>query len=415
MHVPSAQTIRPKPARRNLLDNSLRSCLAGCLLLGSHAGAEILPGPAGAPAQTAACIGDLATRIKRPAADLRLAESMPRIWSDSSLGLPEPGMAYTQASVPGHALILTDGHSRYLYTCSADAFRFAGDEGLWKSSLLHLAGPVETANLNATLYQCSLIGTGRTRIAQDVTAFYPQADGWIAIVRRRSRSGMDLLKVRADGLGLAMPLASAQAMGAAAFDPAQDRWAAFTRPGLGQPWILQTGSLRGDAAASRSLALPEGWMPEALAWEHPKIRILGRHGNKPGTWIADLSATEPAWAAEPLRNFPTDSDMVLNKSQSLDIRDAEGGGAVELSTLWFHGQRDPIARLDGMSYTSAAMIDGAHVLVNGKGRNGAEACVVNLHSESVHPRIEGLHGEAKLFRWEPLHSPLKEGPAQFER
>ncbi len=46
-------------------------------------------------------------------AQLRLIEGEAVVWPDSSLGCPEPGLAYTQVVVPGYRLTFTDGSRTY--------------------------------------------------------------------------------------------------------------------------------------------------------------------------------------------------------------------------------------------------------------------------------------------------------------
>ena len=41
------------------------------------------------------------------------------IWSDGSLGCPQPGLMYTQALVPGWRLVVRDGQREWLYHASA--------------------------------------------------------------------------------------------------------------------------------------------------------------------------------------------------------------------------------------------------------------------------------------------------------
>jgi len=36
-------------------------------------------------------------------------------WPDSSLGCPQPGMSYTQATVPGYVVVLEAGGTQYTY------------------------------------------------------------------------------------------------------------------------------------------------------------------------------------------------------------------------------------------------------------------------------------------------------------
>ena len=56
--------------------------------------------------RVAAAIADTATREGVDPAQVVVAASSPVTWSDGSLGCPQPGMSYTQATVDGELLIL---------------------------------------------------------------------------------------------------------------------------------------------------------------------------------------------------------------------------------------------------------------------------------------------------------------------
>lgn len=58
-------------------------------------------------------IADLAARIGAEAIDV--LDARPVTWPDGSIGCPEPGLAYTQAEVPGSLIVLRAGESSYRY------------------------------------------------------------------------------------------------------------------------------------------------------------------------------------------------------------------------------------------------------------------------------------------------------------
>lgn len=58
---------------------------------------------------------ELATRLGIPAADIRLVTAEPVDWPDTSLGCPQPGMAYAQVITPGFRLVLAAGQAIYEY------------------------------------------------------------------------------------------------------------------------------------------------------------------------------------------------------------------------------------------------------------------------------------------------------------
>jgi hypothetical protein len=58
------------------------------------------------PDEVAAAIADAAARFDVPEAEVAVAGALRVVWSDGSLGCPEPDMMYTQALVDGYLLTL---------------------------------------------------------------------------------------------------------------------------------------------------------------------------------------------------------------------------------------------------------------------------------------------------------------------
>jgi hypothetical protein len=58
------------------------------------------------PTEVAAAISDAALRFDLPESEVAVAAALRVVWSDGSLGCPEPGMMYTQALVDGYLLTL---------------------------------------------------------------------------------------------------------------------------------------------------------------------------------------------------------------------------------------------------------------------------------------------------------------------
>jgi hypothetical protein len=63
-------------------------------------------------------VDDLAQRASVAAAAIQLIEGQSVLWSDGSLGCPEPGVAYTQAEVPGYRIVLGFQGQTYDYRAS---------------------------------------------------------------------------------------------------------------------------------------------------------------------------------------------------------------------------------------------------------------------------------------------------------
>ena len=72
----------------------------------------------------APAIADLAARTGTAENRIIVRRAMPVVWNDGSVGCPEPGMAYTQAVVPGYwALLEHDGRYYSYHAASGSGFR----------------------------------------------------------------------------------------------------------------------------------------------------------------------------------------------------------------------------------------------------------------------------------------------------
>lgn len=65
-------------------------------------------------------IGDLAEHLDIDPSSIELVSEEDVSWSDGSVGCPEPGMAYTQAIVPGYLIILQADGTEYRYHGATD-------------------------------------------------------------------------------------------------------------------------------------------------------------------------------------------------------------------------------------------------------------------------------------------------------
>ena len=90
-------------------------------------GASVPEGLRGQPRVDAA-IADTATRQRVSPAQVVVAAWSPVTWSDGSLGCPQPGMSYTQATVDGELLILRVEGGLYQYHARAgEPFTYCAD------------------------------------------------------------------------------------------------------------------------------------------------------------------------------------------------------------------------------------------------------------------------------------------------
>jgi hypothetical protein len=68
---------------------------------------------------------DLMKRLNLAAEQIRLAEVRPMNWPDSSLGCPQPDMAYSQVLTPGYWILLeADGRQYHYHADEADQLIF---------------------------------------------------------------------------------------------------------------------------------------------------------------------------------------------------------------------------------------------------------------------------------------------------
>jgi hypothetical protein len=76
-----------------------------------------LPTPADAGLQNLIdkAVADLSQRLSIPPAEITLLDATPVVWSDASLGCPQPGMAYAQVPEDGLLIRLQAGDQMYEY------------------------------------------------------------------------------------------------------------------------------------------------------------------------------------------------------------------------------------------------------------------------------------------------------------
>ncbi|MBV6623215.1 MAG: hypothetical protein KI793_09820 [Rivularia sp. (in: Bacteria)] len=67
------------------------------------------------PKVESAVLSDAVKRTSRPLAALRITQAQKQNWSDSCLGLAEPGKFCAQVIVPGWKVIVTDGQRKWAY------------------------------------------------------------------------------------------------------------------------------------------------------------------------------------------------------------------------------------------------------------------------------------------------------------
>jgi len=81
-----------------------------------------IPADAGLQNLIDKAIADLTQRLSIPATQIKLVEATPVVWPDSSLGCPQPGMAYTQVLTPGYLILLEADGKIYEYHANRDTY-----------------------------------------------------------------------------------------------------------------------------------------------------------------------------------------------------------------------------------------------------------------------------------------------------
>ncbi|MHB9132818.1 MAG: hypothetical protein ACYDBB_17250 [Armatimonadota bacterium] len=375
-----------------------------CLLVLTRASAADPVDGKADTAIVATCREDLAQRLKVPVKDIEVIEAQAKVWPDAALGMPEQGKMYAQVLTPGWRIVLEARNTRYLYTASDRAFKFGGPLALWDSSTLYLLPVPNEPNLNGDLYQCSMIGTHHVRLASGVESYYPQAKGVVLFTRRTSRSGYDLLSVKAGEGEKAQRLHAAYYIGEAALNEAQDTWAAFVRPGMGSGWKVAVA--RSGQENPIMLPVPDGVQPQRIVWSGERVMIRISKGKGMACFETIPTGTAPAWKALDNVQFEQALGIVMNKSTWLEIEQTgtKEKPSVEVATVWFTGDREAVATISGLTLRGYDLF-GGYAFVWGEQNNQAAAYTVRISTGEVTPGFHGACQDIKLFKYPPIMKP----------
>ncbi len=353
------------------------------------------------------CRIDLAKRLKVNVSETKVIKMKTVTWSDAALGMPQIGGMYGQMMTPGSAIILKCRNSQYLYTASAKAFKYGGSTDSWACSLLYTKPVSNEPNLNGDLYQCSLLGTNSIRVASGVSDYYPSDKGMIIIRRRTSRSGHELLYVKADGKGKVKPLYSAFDFGEAAFNDTQDQWAGFVRPALGDVWSVVIGRIGKEDTDAQILPLPGGVTPISIAWSGARVLILTGKNEQSFCFETTPKSTSAEWKNADTQSFPGTMDYALNKSETLEISQITKNGkwSVEVARVWFTGDRKLLATIDDFTLRGNKLLGGRFAYIWGEKDSKPAICTVDIATGEVLTFPGGVNG-VKPFRYPLRSSPM---------
>lgn len=269
------------------------------------------------------------------------------------------------------------------------------------------------ANLNGRLVRVPLDGTGRQVVFEGASDVYPQDDGSLFVKRRTSRSGHELFRIAPGETRDAARVAAAFDFVAAAVGPDGRRAALVVRTGPTLAWEIEIIRLAGPAAAAVRAGLPDGVRPQGLRWprrsggaadpsgagEMP-VLIGTRGGDAVRFGLAGLDGA-PRWEELPAYAASEDDSFVLNKSQTLSVRQVEEDGrpAIRVEYAWWHGAVEEIATVPGLELVSYdwACAHGS-LFVLGRRDDALTALIVDLAGKKVRTVLAGASGPVKLLK-----------------
>jgi hypothetical protein len=378
------------------------------ILAQTPSGAAAQPAPV--PGVAEGCRADLAKRLNIPATEINVLTTQPVEFPNSALGLPRPGMFYTQMVMSGFRVILEARGVKYLYATAGSTVRYGGPLASWTCSALYVDPIEREPNGNGDLMQVSLAGTNPQVVMHLVTDFYPQFDGSIFASRRTSRSGHDLLYLAPGGKGEPVLLASAFDLGDAALAPDRQHWGVLVghmMTGTGSGVII--GKL-GDTAADReTVELPSDGLYQNLYW----IGAAPVFGVGEGRQRAyyQLTGERGARHWQKLDHFtsPYAQSVMLNKSISLVVSDTtvDGKPAVKVATRWFTGEENVLAVLHDLTLVRCEIAHRAGaIFVCGRTDDTYKAyCVWREKPNEVLETVAEAHNIVKLLPAPPRGVP----------
>lgn len=393
-----------------ILFSRSRPSTASALLVLMAAVMLISAASAAEPPIVAKCKADLVKQLDlKPADKIEVIEMTPVTWPDASLGMPEIGKMYAQVLTPGYRIILRHRGADYLYTASEKTFRYGGPKASWYGSVLYLASRPNDANLNGDLYQCSVMGTNSKLIASEVSDYYPQDKGAVIFTRRTSRSGFDLFHVKTNDKSKPMLLHSAFAFGDAAVSADGKQWAAFTRSGVGSGWKVTVGQVSLAKLLKQNVDLPDGVKPEQIAWSDANVMIMAKKDERPICLEISPKAEKPQWKQVAYHLFPKVPDLMLNKSESILVEQAEENGKpfVKIGTVWFTGDETVNARIENFTMQGMQFpMTGLYVFVWGEKDGKPAAYTADYERGTIIALPQTVGSNFKPFNFPVLDNPL---------
>lgn len=324
---------------------------------------------------------DLAKRLDVRVSEVQVVSSEATTWPDAALGLPRLGEVVAMVQTPGRKIVLEVKKVPFLYTSSAKAVRFGGPVALQGTSLLLLMPVPNEPNLNSDLMQISLFGTNPRRLLPVVSRFAPQPGGGIMAVRRTSRSGHALVYLDRGAVKERL-LRQAFDFGAFAANLSGEKWAVCERASLGNEWTV--------IVDAKPVPLPDGSRPTKLVWRGDRLFAFVEKG------LYVMRPEKPVWEKSGFIFTEDEYSLLLNKSESLDVKMTPNGDARVLR-VWFTGDEKEVARIKGLTVSSVRLVLGSWAFIQGERKGAPATYVVELSSGIVVPCFAGPYESMKLF------------------
>ena len=161
--------------------------------------------PEDLPEVVGKAITDLSARLRVESSEIKTISFNEKMWTDGSLGLPDPGMVYTKAIVSGYLVVLETGGRQYEYNCSPQAAKLAGvrsPEDAKPTVLVMDRTELLDGNNFFELVRMDPDAGGETEVVFPAMSGYAVTpDGKdLAVIVRTSRSSHTLLVVGEGGL-----------------------------------------------------------------------------------------------------------------------------------------------------------------------------------------------------------------------
>lgn len=372
------------------------------------------------------CKADLAKKLNVIAGSITAIKAEPVTIPDSSLGMPERDKMYAQMINSGLRIILEAKNHQYLYMASSTSFKYGGPINIWAYSMLYTMPMKNDPNLNNDLYQCSFIGTNTVRLASGVSDYYPQSKGVILATQRTSRSGFDLLYIKADEPMKSKIIYSAFYIGEAVINENHSKWAAIVRSMVGSGWRVVFSEIDKAKGEKQMIPVPDDINPKQLGWSGEKLVLLGEKGGRPVCLevssklaVPDNAAmwesAEIPWKEIGMNQFPGLVDYMLNKSESLEIEQMTKDNTpmpkydtpyVEVAKVWFTGDRNVIAQIRDFKLAGYDFLGGEYAVVWGERKSKQVFYAVDIWSKEVINGYNGTGQDIKPFMYPAYRNPM---------